>query len=123
MKTTNILYWIFTGLLAALMLFSGIGGLMGGPQAEAGFHNHLGYPMYLLAFISVAKILGVVAILVPGFPRIREWAYAGLTFDLLGAMYSIISVGDPFSAWAPLVIGLLLLAASYTLYHKRLRAA
>ena len=122
MKKTNIFYWIFTGLLAILMLFSAIGGLMGGPQAAAGFHDHLGYPMYLLAFLSVAKILGVAAILVPGFPKIREWAYAGFTFDLLGALYSIISVGDPVSAWLPLVIGLLLIAASYIFYHKKLKA-
>ena len=122
MKKTNIFYWIFTGLLAVLMLFSAIGGLMGGADSAALF-KHLGYPLSLLTFLSVAKLLGVVAILVPGYPRVREWAYAGFTFDLLGAMYSFIAVGDPVSSWLPLIIGLLLIAASYTLYHKRLRGA
>lgn len=121
MKTTNIFYWIFTGLLAVLMLFSAIGGLKGGPDSDA-LMKHLGYPHYVLPFLSVFKILGVVAILVPGFPRIREWAYAGFFFDMAGAMYSFISVGDPASAWLPLLIGLGLLAASYFLYHKRLKA-
>jgi hypothetical protein len=121
MKKTNIFYWIFTGLLAVLMLFSAIGGLMGGADGAALF-KHLGYPLSLLTFLSVAKLLGVVAILVPGYPRVREWAYAGFTFDLLGAMYSFIAVGDPASSWLPLIIGLLLIAASYTFYHKKLKA-
>jgi hypothetical protein len=120
MKKTNIFYWIFTGLLAVLMLFSAIGGLIGGADGVTLF-KHLGYPISLLTFLSIAKLLGVAAILVPGFPRIREWAYAGFTFDLLGAMYSFITIGDPVSSWLPLIIGLLLIAASYTLYHKRLR--
>jgi hypothetical protein len=63
------------------------------PMAVAIF-AHLGYPTYLLPFIGIAKILGVVAVLVPGFPRLKEWAYAGLVFDLTGALYSHISVGD-----------------------------
>jgi hypothetical protein len=122
MKTTNIFYWIFTGLLAALMLFSAIGGLMGGPDSDA-FLKHLGYAHYVITLLSVWKILGVVAILVPGFPRIREWAYAGCFFVITGAMFSFIAVGDPASAWLPLFIGLGLLTASYFLYHKRLKAA
>src|SRR5258705_6246417 len=49
--------------------------------------------------LGVAKTLGVLAVVVPGFPRLREWAYAGLTFDLSGALYSHLSVGDPASTW------------------------
>ena len=63
--------------------------IMSVPDAVALF-NHLGYPTYLLPFIGIAKLLGVVAILIPGFPRIKEWAYAGFVFDLTGAMYSSI---------------------------------
>jgi hypothetical protein len=122
MKTTNIFYWIFTGLLAALMLFSAIGGLKGGPDSDT-LMKHLGYAHYVLPFLSVLKILGVVAILVPGFPRIREWAYAGFFFDLAGATYSFISVGDPPGAWLPMLIGFVLLFGSYLLYHKRLKNA
>src|SRR6267154_1359542 len=98
MKKTNIFYWIFTGLLAVLMLFSALGGLKPGPDGVELF-KHLGYPLYLFPFLSVAKLLGIVAILVPGYPRVREWAYAGFVFDLAGATYSFISVGDPAKAW------------------------
>jgi hypothetical protein len=122
MKKINIFYWIFTGLLAALMLFSAVTGLMGNPDGDA-MMKHLGYGSYVLPFLSVAKILGVIAILVPGYPRIREWAYAGFTFDVVGAIYSFYKVGDPVSSWAPLIIGLVLIAVSYILYHKKMRTA
>lgn len=117
MKKTKIAYWIVTGILALLMLFSGISNIVAVPQAVPLF-NHLGYPTYLIPFLGVAKTLGAIAILIPGFPRIKEWAYAGLTFDLVGAMYSGIAVGDPVSAWGMILIGLALIAASYFLYHK-----
>ena len=57
--------------------------------------RHLGYPTYLLPFVGTAKILGVAAVLFPGFGRVKEWAYAGLVFDLTGALHSHLSVGDP----------------------------
>src|SRR5206468_8172530 len=98
MKKITVLYWVFTGLLSALMLLGAIPDLMSVPDAVTLF-NHLGYPAYLLPFLGVAKILGVIAILVPGFPRIKEWAYAGFVFDLAGAMYSSIAVHDPASGW------------------------
>jgi LPXTG-motif cell wall-anchored protein len=118
MKKTNIFYWIFTGLLCALMLFSAVGGLMGGKDSVA-MMQHIGYGPHVLAFISVAKILGVIALLVPGFPRLKEWAYAGFTIDLAGAMYSFIAVGDPASSWMFIIIGFLLIAGSYIFYHKK----
>lgn len=118
MKKTNIAYWIITSILALLMLFSGLSNIIFIPAAVPVF-SHLGYPSYLIPFLGVAKTLGAIAILIPGFPRIKEWAYAGLTFDLIGAMYSGISVGDPVGAWGMILIGLALIAASYLLYHKR----
>lgn len=81
------------------MVLGSIPDIMSVPNAVALF-NHLGYPTYLLPFLGIAKLLGVVAIIIPGFPRIKEWAYAGFVFDLTGAMYSSISVGDPASEWA-----------------------
>lgn len=114
-------YWIVTGLLAAFMLLGSIPDLLRVPQAVA-FLMHLGYPTYLLPFLGVAKTLGVLAVVVPGFPRLREWAYAGLTFDLSGALYSHLSVGDPASTWLFPVIGLLLVTASYLL-HRQVSAA
>jgi uncharacterized membrane protein YphA (DoxX/SURF4 family) len=122
MKRTKTLYWIFTGLLAALMLMSGITNALTVADAVTLF-KHLGYPVYLSPFLGVAKILGVLAILVPRWPRLTEWAYAGFVFDLSGAMYSGIAVGDPASAWAPILIGFALIAASYIFYHKKLKGA
>ncbi|MEP6596311.1 MAG: DoxX family protein [Ginsengibacter sp.] len=122
MKRTKIIYWIFTGLLAALMLISSIPDIIVTPEAVAIVSTHLGYPVYFIPFIGVAKLLGVVAILIPGFPRIKEWAYAGFIFDLTGAIYSSIAVGDPVSAWMPLFIGPVLIFCSYIFYHKKLNA-
>jgi hypothetical protein len=122
MKKTNIFYWIFTGLLVALMLFSAISSLMNNPDGVA-MMQHLGYGPHVIKFISVAKILGVIVLLVPGYPRLKEWAYAGFVIDLTGAIYSFIAVGDPASSWMFLIIGLLLIAGSYIFYHKRLKAA
>ncbi|UOQ73546.1 DoxX family protein [Hymenobacter cellulosilyticus] len=121
MKTTNVLYWISTGLLAALMLMSGITNLLSVPEAVEGF-KHLGYPTYLLPFLGVAKVLGVLALLVPGFPRLREWAYAGFVFDLAGAMYSGLSVGDPLGQWLPVAVGFLIIAVSYQTNRRRAEA-
>jgi uncharacterized membrane protein YphA (DoxX/SURF4 family) len=115
-----IIYWIFTGLLAALMIMGSIPDIMSVPDAVALF-DHLGYPAYLLPFLGIAKLLGVVAILIPGFPRIKEWAYAGFVFDLSGAIYSSISVGDPASGWMPIFIGYILIAGSYVFYHRKLK--
>ena len=123
MKKTKIFYWVFTGLLSALMTVSAIPDILSVPEAVEMVSRHLGYPAYLLPFLGVAKLLGVVAILVPGFPRIKEWAYAGFVFDLSGAMYSGIAVGDPASSWMPILIGFILIAASYFFYHKKLKAS
>lgn len=121
MNKTIIIYWIFTGLLAALMLMGSIPDIMSVPSAVDLF-KHLGYPAYLLPFLGIAKLLGVVAIVTPGFPRLREWAYAGFVFDLSGAMYSSISVGDPASGWMVFIIGFILIAGSYIYANKKVRS-
>jgi hypothetical protein len=79
-KTTNIIYWVSTIVFAALMTFSAAGGLQPTKQTIQILHDGLGYPIYFIQFISVAKLLGSVAILIPGLNRIKEWAYAGLFF-------------------------------------------
>ena len=117
MKTTNILYWVFTILLIIFMLFSAVGSFMNDPKGAA-FAQHLGYPMYVFKFLAVAKILGVIAILIPGYPRLKEWAYAGLTYDLVGAVFSGLAVGDPLMNWIPVIIGILFIFGSYITYHK-----
>ncbi len=120
-KKLKIIYWIFTGLLAAIMLFGSIPDVIMHPEAVAIVNTHLGYPTYFLPFLGVAKLLGVAAILVPGFSRLKEWAYAGLAFDLIAAMYSHICVGDPPSQWIFIFIPLILLTGSYIFYHKKLK--
>jgi uncharacterized membrane protein YphA (DoxX/SURF4 family) len=119
MKKTNTLYWVFTAPFAALMLFSSIPDIMMLPDAVT-FMNHLGYPNYFIPFIGVAKILGVIAILVPGFPRIKEWAYAGLAFDLIGALYSQIATeGFQIGAMLFMLAFILFEALSYVYFHKK----
>jgi uncharacterized membrane protein YphA (DoxX/SURF4 family) len=113
----KIAYWIVTILMSAFMLMASIPDVLRMPEAVQIF-EHLGYPAYLIPFIGVAKILAVVAILFPGFPRLKEWAYAGLVFDLIGAFYSHTSVGDPPSMWVWSVVALVLVSASYFLYRK-----
>jgi len=122
MKTTKILYWAFTVLLLALMLFSAYGSFNNDPKG-AEFAKHIGYPLYIFKFLAVAKILGAIAILVPGFARLKEWAYAGFFFDLTGALYSFIAVGDPAANWLPMFIFYIFLFGSYICYHKKLKAA
>lgn len=123
MKTTKILYWVFTGLFAFMMLGSAIPDVLSMDDAVRGMHGTLGYPLYFIPFIGVAKVLGVIAILIPGYARIKEWAYAGLMFDLIGATYSIFSVpvekveGSPFFMFIPLTLGIL----SYVWYRKKLK--
>lgn len=121
MKRINILYWVFTILAAILMTISSLPDIMKVPEAVTMVTTHLGYPPYFLQFIGVAKALGVIAILVPGFPRIKEWAYAGFFFDMIAAVYSTICVGDGIDKWLPIVIiGMGIMGASYFFYHKRL---
>ena len=95
-KKLTILYWVFTLLFALLMLFSAVGGLQPSTGAIQIMHDGMGYPVYFIQFVSVAKLLGVIAILVPRFNRIKEWAYAGLFFDLIAAIYSGIASAGKF---------------------------
>ena len=104
-KTNNIVYWSSTILFSALMVFSSASGLQPTQQAIQLIHDSLGYPVYFIQFISVAKLLGVIIILVPGRGRIKDWAYAGLFFDLAGAIYSGIAVSGKFD---PLMLAMLI---------------
>jgi hypothetical protein len=109
MKT--ILYWVSTLMLSAFMLFVAFAYLTHQPKMMAAFTS-LGYPSYFPDILGVAKILGVIALLVPGFPRLKEWAYAGFTFTFIGAFISHLAVGQNQEALMPLV-ALGLLAISY----------
>ena len=121
MKNSKIVCWTVTGLMAAFMLFASVPDLLRIPQAVAIF-GHLGYPVFLLPFLGTAKTLGVIAVLVPGLRVLKEWAFAGLVFDLTGALYSHVSVGDPAGGWMPSVIGLVLVGGSYVAWRAQLAA-
>jgi uncharacterized membrane protein YphA (DoxX/SURF4 family) len=73
--------------------------------------THLGYPRYFIPFIGVMKLLGCIAILIPGYPKIKEWAYAGLFFDLIGATYSSLATDgfmpQIFFMLVPFILGTL----------------
>jgi hypothetical protein len=120
-KKINIIYWISTGLLLAFMGIGAVPDLLSMPEALAVF-KQLGYPAYLSPFMGAVKLLGVIAILIPGFPRIKEWVYAGFVFDLTGATYSSLAIGTPILQVSPMLIGYALIIVSYIYHHKRLKA-
>ena len=97
------LYWTFTLLFIAPMIASGIGYSAAVPPIVRGMAQ-LGFPFYLIRFLGAAKLLGAVAILSDKSPRFKEWAYAGFTFNLVGAAYSHLCSGEGPKALIPLVI-------------------
>lgn len=91
-KRNKIIYWIATAWLSLGMLSTGIVQLLH-VKGEIEFVLDLGYPAYLLTLLGVCKILGVITLLVPRFPVLKEWAYAGFFFMMAGAVFSHIASG------------------------------
>jgi uncharacterized membrane protein YphA (DoxX/SURF4 family) len=107
----TIAYWVTTVLVVAVLGSGGVGDLLRPPQVVE-IMTHLGYPAYVCVILGVWKVLGVVALLAPGTPRLKEWAYAGTLFDFTGAAASHIAVRDSVSDIAtPLVLTLLAIAS------------
>ncbi len=119
MKKTKIFYWVITGLFSAFMLFSAIPDALSTPDAIK-FMNQLGYPNYIIPFLGIAKVLGVIAILIPGFKRITEWAYAGLFFDLAGATYSVVASFGLQASILFMILPIIFLFLSYYLWRKKM---
>jgi hypothetical protein len=111
-KTHKIIYWISTLWLSLGMVATGIVQITKSQQ-EVNNIIHLGYPVYFLTMLGIWKILGVVAILVPKFAVLKEWAYAGFFFAMSGALFSRIASGDPFSQIAPALLLLTLTVISW----------
>src|SRR3981081_3854526 len=107
----KIIYWVSTGLVAALSVFAGSAYLSGSPQAVEGF-AHVGYPQQLRIILGIAKPIGAIVLLVPGLAKLKEWAYAGFTFAWISAFVAHYLAKDGPKAFMPLVM-LLLLAISY----------
>jgi hypothetical protein len=118
-KRNKIIYWIATIWLASGMLATGALQLFRakaeGALAPPGVYGitNLGYPVYFLTILGVWKILGVVALLIPKFPLLKEWAYAGFFFAMSGAVFSHIAVGHPMSELIPSLLLLVLTVVSW----------
>ena len=114
-KRNKIIYWIATIWLALGMVATGTGQLikMKAGQGGADMITHLGYPVYLLTILGIWKILGVIAVLIPKFPLLKEWAYAGFFFIMSGAMISHIAVGDSVNEIWPSLLLLVLTIVSW----------
>jgi hypothetical protein len=124
METRKLAYWVATGLFCSVLAFSGIAHFTHlGFVAES--MAALGYPEYFMTILGLAKLLGVVALLAPGRPLLKEWAYAGFAFNLLGATASHAFAGDALGHTIRPAIVLMLCAASYLLRppSRRLAAA
>lgn len=111
-KRNKIIYWIFTLWMSLGMVSTAIVQLMGNKDELSNFTT-LGYPAYLMTILGVWKILGVIAVLVPKFPIVKEWAYAGFFFAMSGAVISHIIVNDPLSKTFPAVLLLVLVIISW----------
>jgi len=111
-KRNTIIYWIFTLWMSLGMVSTAIVQLMKNKDELANFTN-LGYPSYLMIIIGIWKILGVIAILIPKFPLLKEWAYAGFFFVMSGAIISHIIVNDSINKIFPAVLLFVLVIISW----------
>jgi hypothetical protein len=111
-KRNNIIYWVATLWLGLGMTSTGIVQLLH-TEEEVNRMNGLGYPLYVLTIIGTWKLLGVVAVLIPKFPLVKEWTYAGFFFAMSGAIYSHLAAGSPVTAIFPPLLLLTLTVASW----------
>ena len=114
MKKNKIVYWIATGLVSAFMLFSAYLYLSKSPELVSGMQS-IGLPMWFVGLLGTAKLLGAVALVAPIGTRLKEWAYAGLGFIFIGAIWAHIATSTPFVM--PLVF-LAILSVSYVFWIK-----
>lgn len=120
-KGIKIVYWISTLWLALGMVSTGLVQFLkvqsDGAISPPGVYGiiHLGYPVYFLTILGIAKILGSIAVLIPKFPILKEWAYAGFFFLMTGAIYSHIATGDKLKENFPALLLLVLTLVSWYL--------
>jgi hypothetical protein len=114
MDARKIGYWVSTGLGSAILAFGGISEVAHVPRITQTI-AHLGYPAFLPTLLGTWKLLAVAAIVAPRLPRLKEWAYAGVFFDLTGAMISHAVAGDGAERFAPPLVIFALLATSWAL--------
>ena len=102
-KRNKIIYWIFTVWLCLGLVSTGIVQVIG-LKEETAMILALGYPPYVVTLLGFTKLLAAIALLIPRFPLLKEWAYAGIWFTMLGAIYSHLSVGNGAGEWFPPVL-------------------
>jgi hypothetical protein len=114
-KISKIIYWSATVWLALGMVSTGAVQLFKAREGQGGAEmlTHLGYPVYLLTILGIWKLLGVIAVLIPKFLLLKEWAYAGFFFVMSGAMFSHIALGDPVKEIFPSLLLLILTVVSW----------
>jgi len=114
-KGYKIIYWIATLWLALGMISTAIVQLLKLKEGSGALDSitHLGYPIYLLTILGVWKILGSIVLLIPGFPLLKEWAYAGFFFVMTGAIFSHIASGDSLGQIFPSLLLLVLTGISW----------
>jgi uncharacterized membrane protein YphA (DoxX/SURF4 family) len=111
MNKRLIAYWIATALTALIFIPGGVFDLLR-PASVLETTRHLGYPDYFACILGAWKVLGGIAVLAPRFPRLKEWAYAGMIFDLTGATASHVASGDPVDKIVtPLVLAGIVMAS------------
>ena len=113
----NLAYWITTGLFAFGLTGSGLMTVSHQPPMVAAY-THLGYPIYFMTLLGAAKLAGVAAVLAPGLPRLKEWAYAGFAITIGSALIAHLAVGDGPEAWGWAVATGALWGLSYFLWHR-----
>ncbi len=111
-KAGKIIYWIATIWLALGMVSSGIVQVFN-MKEEVTFILTLGYPLYFVTLLGIWKLLGVVAVLIPKFPLLKEWAYAGFFFTMTGAVFSHVASGSSMNEFFPPLLLLLLTVVSW----------
>ncbi len=121
-KRDKIIYWIATAWLSLGMVSTGLVQLLQ-VKEDTAFIIRLGYPAYLLTLLGACKILGVIAVLIPNRPILKEWAYAGFFFSMLGALFSHIAVGNPLQDLLPPMLLLVLTLLSYSFRPPNRRPA
>lgn len=116
-KTWKIIFYVFTIWHTFGMAFGGVFDMIQAPEAVQ-MLAHLGYPAYFGSIIGAFKLLGLIALWQRRVPFLREWAYAGYFFDLVGAFASHMAVGDAFGDWFPSVLSLFIWGMSYAAFRK-----
>ncbi|MFT3926642.1 MAG: DoxX family protein [Myxococcales bacterium] len=114
----RLLYWVPTCMIVMVMFSGGLMDALQTPQAMEVFRL-LGYPAYFAVLLGVAKVLGSLALVAPVPPTVREWAYAGLTFDVLSAIVSCLAVGKSAAELGFPFLALALLLTSYLTWRRR----